>query len=297
MIKKSRNPLVSVIIPTFNRASLLIAALGSVLNQSYDHFEIVVADDGSTDETAARVRMTAGPIRYLPLVHSGRPSVVRNSGLTQAQGELVAFLDDDDTWEPSHLGNQVTLLEEMAAGFAYSDFQFIDNQGHLSGPALAPRQKRSGRIFNHLLQACFVHPSTLLVRRALLDRAGWFNEQLSNVEDYELCLRLAYHAPAAFGPEAGVTVRRYTRGVSQQDELQMYENINSIYKSLGRQLRLNGYQRLLLRRSRARACTHMGLLRHAKGEATVAHHCFLRSLQLNPLQCRAWREIGRSYLA
>lgn len=127
------SPHVSVIIPTYNRAELVSAAVESVLRQTYRDFEIVVVDDGSTDDTEQRLCRLGGPIVYVKQDNAG-VNAARNNGLRVAQGEYIAFLDNDDLWLENKLALQVALLEHYSeAGFLFSDFYILKNGARLGG--------------------------------------------------------------------------------------------------------------------------------------------------------------------
>lgn len=104
-------PRVSVILASYNRSSLVVEAIHSVLAQTYRDYEIIVADDGSTDDTLERLAALDGHIRAVALKHSGMPEVSRNRAIAIARGDLIAFLDDDDLWQPEYLKRQVEVLD------------------------------------------------------------------------------------------------------------------------------------------------------------------------------------------
>lgn len=282
-------PRVSVIVPTYNRADMLGAAVRSILDQAYADYEIIVADDGSTDNTQTRVADVAGPIRYLRLQHSGRPSVARNRAIAVAQGELIAFLDDDDLWIPDKLEQQVRLLDSDAdVGFVYSDICFLRPDGTLSGPILLPHQKEAAMLFDRLLTDCFIYPSTVVVRRSALAASGLFDESLAIGEDYDLWLRLARLTRAACCHRPLVHIRRAGTGISMEREALSYLNaIRALQRALATPS-LNWRQRLRGRGALARWHTHVGLLMLDGGDPDRARYYFARSLLLNPLQRRAW---------
>lgn len=289
-------PLVSVVIATFDRAELLVQAVTSVLRQSYSPVEVLVADDGSTDDTATRMEGLDGPLHYLPLEHTGRPSVVRNRALAVARGDLVAFLDDDDLWQPHKLERQVErLVYNPALGFVYSDVRFLYPDGTVSAPVLAPHQRQQGRILSALLGDCFIYPSTVVVRRPLLDAVGWFDETYTSTEDYELWLRLAYAAPAGFVAEPLTLVRRHPISVSQKRELDNYQNTVKSLERIRTGFTLSMHQRWRLHRTLARMYTHVGLLLLNRGAATAGRRQLVYALRRNPLQRRAWLALAASY--
>ena len=289
----SNIPRVSVIIPTYNRAAYLVEAVESVMAQGYDDYEVIVADDGSTDDTAERVAAFGESVRYLRLAHSGRPSVARNRALEVARGELVAFLDDDDRWHPEKLQRQVALFGgEPAPGLVYSDLRFFSTDG-VSEPVLAPGQKRAGDIFAALLSDCFVHTSTVILRRSLLDVTGRFDETMASAEDFDLWLRLAYAAPVGFVDAPLTLVRRHPGEISHHREEISSRSVITTLERTRDNLPLSLGQRLGLRRVLARRYAHLGLLLRAAEESAGARRCFWQALRLNPFLVRAWRELAQ----
>ncbi|MFO0848064.1 MAG: glycosyltransferase family 2 protein [Gemmataceae bacterium] len=202
-------PDISVVIPTYNRAGLLPAALDSVFAQTFPGgIEVVVVDDGSKDNTAEVIRpyLDRGgrvTVRYLPRANAG-VCATRNFGLTQCNGELVAFLDSDDEWEPGKLARQAALLSG-GVGVVHTDFRYIDPAGRFTdaGPQ-RPGNPTRGRCLGPLLAEDRVIFSSVLARRELIDAAAAaephgdpFDRQWANGQDYDLLLRLARHT--AFG--------------------------------------------------------------------------------------------------
>jgi len=188
-------PRVSVILPTYNRASLLKYALDSVMSQDFRDLEIIVVDDGSSDKTAELVESYSRGVRYVYIEHSGLPSVARNAGLRLAQGEYVAFLDSDDQWLPGKVERQVEVLEtHPAIGLVCSNALALEHGQTTPGRLyLRADQAGSGWVLEKLLTDNFVITSTAMIRRSLLNRTGLFSEDplLCALEDYDLWLRIA----------------------------------------------------------------------------------------------------------
>lgn len=184
---------VSVIIPSYNRAHLIGETIESVLRQTLSDFELIVVDDGSTDNTAEVVRAYDGPIRYVFQNNQGR-SRARNAGYHLSQGEYVCFLDSDDVLAPPMLERLAALLDsDDKLGFAYSDYQFVDQSG---APLPKPEVFRAhplqrGNIFRHLLYFDFIPPSTVLARRSSFEEAGLFEPSLEPAEDLDWLLRMS----------------------------------------------------------------------------------------------------------
>lgn len=211
-------PTVSVVIPTHNRAAFLGEAIDSVLAQRYDDIDIIVVDDASTDDTPSVLARYAGRIRTIRRDEcSHRPSRVINAGIRASRGELVAFLHSDDTWLPRKLELQVArLISRPDVGFVYGNAVALLPDGSLSDPLVPPHELLSGSILRALVHNMFVHASTFIVRRALLERAGLFDEDVCTGEDYHLLLRLAQMTGAASVAEPVACLRRHTGQLSAQ---------------------------------------------------------------------------------
>ncbi len=281
-------PRVSVIITTYNRADFLVEAIASVLAQTYQDFELIVADDGSTDDTAIQISSFGDRLRYLPLVHSGRPEDVRNAGIVTAQGELIAFLDDDDRWHEDKLSRQVAIFDkDQTVGMVYCDVQFILADDSLSPPALPAWQKHSIDVFDRLLADCFIHPSTVMVKRRLFEEIGLFEKRFYSQADYYFWLQVAHTTPVRCLPESLTLARRHPSNISETRNLRHYQCAIDVLAHLEATLPLTRRQQFIVRRTLARWHTHVGLaLRPAK--PNIARQHFLRSLRLNPFQRRAW---------
>jgi glycosyltransferase involved in cell wall biosynthesis len=292
----SEEPLVSVVIPTYDRERMLTEAVESALAQTYGRFELLVADDGSTDGTPAQMAGFRDPrIRLLRQIHSGRPSVVRNSALRRARGELIAFLDDDDLWLPDKLEKQVTLLNRVPqADFVYTDIRRLAADGSISDPVLQPWDKWEGKIFDRLLLNSFLFVSTIIVRRAVFATTGLFDETLAAIEDFDLWLRVTFVAQGAFLDDPVVLIRRHPGGISAQRQLLVHENVVRVLERVGERLPLTVAQRLRLRRAVARAHTRLGLFYVNSGRSALSRRHFFRALRLNPLQRTAWKSLAWS---
>lgn len=193
--------LVSVIIPTYNSAHLIETALQSVVAQTYTDFEILVVDDGSTDDTKAVVEKFRGPCRYLYQQHAG-PSVARNAGIRHSSGEMIAFLDADDAWRQDKLAVQVArFTQDPQIGLLESGYYLCDAE--LKPLRYHPPARLRGSAFEDLL-ASYNAPnnSTVMVKRQFLEQAGGFDPSFSVLEDYDLWLRIAEHTVFDYSDEA-----------------------------------------------------------------------------------------------
>ena len=185
-------PKVSVIIPTHNRRDYLREALASVLAQTYQDFEVIVVDDGSTDGTEEIVR--AFPeTRYIFQENRG-VSAARNVGVARSNGEWLAFLDSDDLWQPSKLAIQIEFFTAQPHARICQTEELWLRNGVRVNPHTKHR-KPSGDIFARSLHLCLVSPSATMMRRELFESAGGFDEALPACEDYDLWLRIAATEP------------------------------------------------------------------------------------------------------
>lgn len=186
-------PKVSVIIPTYNRAWCLAEAVDSVLAQELRGFELIVVDDGSTDDTPRLIEGYGEAIRTLRRENHG-VSAARNAGIAAARGELIAFLDSDDLWLPGKLRRQVEFFTSHPEALICQTEELWVKNGRRVNPGKRHR-KRGGMIFEPSLDLCLVSPSAVMVRRELFERVGLFDESLPACEDYDLWLRVSCRFP------------------------------------------------------------------------------------------------------
>lgn len=189
------NPLISVIITTYNRCNLVTTALESVLKQNFLDYEIIVIDDGSTDGTEAVIKKYK-QVNYFYQPNQG-VSCARNQGLELAQGELISFLDSDDLWLPNKLSAQVAVMEkDPQIKATYTDEIWI-RRGKRVNPK-KKHQKYSGWLFEKCLPLCIISPSSVMIQKEVFDQVGFFDEELPACEDYDLWLRISARFPITF---------------------------------------------------------------------------------------------------
>ena len=187
-------PSVSIIIPAFNRKRFLSLAVQSAVNQTYLDWELIVADDGSGEETHQYLRGIAGPnVRIVWLAHSGNPSLVRNAAVAAASGRYLAFLDSDDEWPPQKLERQMAALRDRPqCRWSYTACRHIDESGGLIPKKGVVPRAPEGWIFGQLVRLEIgIAMPTVVTERALFAEVGGFDEQQLFGEFHDLCLRLA----------------------------------------------------------------------------------------------------------
>jgi glycosyltransferase involved in cell wall biosynthesis len=231
----SSAPLVSVVIPTYNRADFLAAAVDSVLKQSYPNIEAIVVDDGSTDATARVMEGYRGRVTFLRQANAGIARA-RNAGLQAAHGKYVAFIDSDDECEPARIAIQVACLESFPdVVMCCSDFSAFDSGGFIESshigayyshvrrtpggaPALFPESTRlkreqlpgqkvavppsvpvyMGNVYESLMWGSFVHPPTIMVRAATLNEDGTFESSIPISTEYDWIIRMSRRGKVAY---------------------------------------------------------------------------------------------------
>lgn len=186
-------PLVSVILPTYNRDSMVRRAIDSILSQTYPHVELIVVDDGSTDNTAALLDAYGERINVIRRANGG-VSAARNSGIRSATGEYIALLDSDDYWLPEKLAEQTAFFKSQPDALICQTEEIWIRNGKRVNPKKR-HQKFSGMIFEKTLPLCLVSPSAVMMRRSLIDEVGLFDESLPACEDYDLWLRISWKYP------------------------------------------------------------------------------------------------------
>lgn len=218
-------PFVSVIVPTYNRAHLLPRALRSVTHQTFSHFELIVVDDGSTDNTREVVEQVGDPrVRYIRLPANQGVAAARNRGMRAARGELIAFLDSDDEWMPQKLSSQVALFRRSSdrIGLTYTGVETVDHRG--GRRVDTPRHR--GDIQDDILLRNVLHGggSSVMIRRSAMEAAGEFDEDFVAIEDYEYWVRVASRFHVDFVAEP---LLRYHDPIGREDRksLNIQENL------------------------------------------------------------------------
>src|SRR5271165_3851874 len=202
---------VTALIPTYNCERYICDAVDSVLAQTYPVHEVIVVDDGSTDNTREVLASYGNRIRYIPQVNAGPPAA-RNNGMAHATGDLIALLDSDDLWTPEKLGKQMNFLEQHPdCGLVYTDMKTFDETGIIEESVKISRNLTlpSGRIFPQLFAETLFQTSAVLIRKSCIDAVGGFDTSLRMGDDYEFFLRIARHYELGYVDEPLVLYRQH----------------------------------------------------------------------------------------
>lgn len=294
--RSGRTPVVSVVLPTYNREALLRQAVASVLAQTFTDWELIVADDGSTDGTRAWLEgLDDQRIRPLFLEHSGTPTRPRIAAVAAARGEWIGFLDSDDLWLPAKLATQLAqLADRPTCRWSYTGYRHVNAQGD----PIPPRPPRpfvphSGWILEPLLRyeaAAWI--VTWLVRRSLLEEAGGFDPAFDMRSDFELALRLAARSEAHAVPETLAVLRdhggRTTSGRRVVDLFRANERVFRKAAASAPSARI----RRLCRRQCGVHLAGMATALSREGEHRAAFGALGRAVRDAPLSPKVWRAIA-----
>lgn len=206
--------LVSIVIPTYDRPKLLALTLESIVAQQYTNFEIIVVDDGSPNDLTKKLCNNFPKVRYKKIANSGGPSTPRNQALRMAKGEYVAFVDDDDLWDPEKLIKQIAVFESNPeVDLVHCCCRLISEDGlplnQIIGRPGDPSEK-SGKVYMRMIGNWTLMTSSVLIRKSLIEKTGFFNEQMPAAgEDMEYWTRCALRGTFYYLDEPLVLYRRH----------------------------------------------------------------------------------------
>ena len=271
--------LVSVIILTYNRASLIQESIASVLAQTYSELELLVVDDGSSDDTENVVRgFNDNRVRYFRFDHTGHTGRLKNFAIQKAIGDYIAFNDSDDNWKEDKLSIQMKLFNDCPnIGFSITDVitfsaeRIIIEHSYHSNLASECRN-----IFEWLCQNRFlVYNNTLVIRKECFGKTGPFDESMVS-GDYHFIMRLAYHYDAGILYEPLVWRRVHDSNMSEQFPFENYQEFIATFEHLYRN---RWVEKRHLRAARSVAYFKMAILHEKKGELPRARRSYLRSIR------------------
>jgi glycosyltransferase involved in cell wall biosynthesis len=271
----SERPLVTIVMPTYDRLQFLPATVESIFAQTFGDWELIVADDGSSEPAAEYLRALERRerVRVLWRPHTGNAGKMRNAALEQARGAFVAFMDSDDLWAPTKLETQLaTMRSHPECGWSYSAFVLVDAHG---APLPSERSRRwtphHGPVFEETVRGAISirSPSVVVARTELVREAGAFDEAIDCAEDFDLWTRLALRSPISIVDEPLVRVRCHPNNSGRM--------IGSAYVARDYSLRklsagLSGRRRAVVDRERSRnALAHAAALAaHGDGWTSLA---------------------------
>lgn len=296
-------PRVSVIIPTYNCAAYLGRAIDSILSQTFDDYEIVIVDDGSTDDTTHVLDRYTSRVRYHHQSNQGL-SAARNAALALAMGDLIAYLDADDVWAPQKLERQVAYLDaNRECGIVHSDFAIIDEDDrilHHSYNAEKARPVPAGYCVLDLLRRCHIQVPTVVERRECLLRVGMFDGRLRVAQDYFHWMALAMAGySVGYIPESLAMYRR-RKGSLYGNQKALLEDMVLGFdtllsdKTLGR--RFGAEARRIAQERLYESRRDLAYLERINGERRASRKRILRMILESPTRIELYRELAKSLL-
>lgn len=292
-VRTTGPPGVSIVIPTYNREALLREAIASVFNQTYADWELIVADDGSTDGTRDYLAgLRDQRVKTLALDHCGNMARMRNIAIAHARGEWIAFLDSDDLWLPQKLELQLRCLtSNPECDWSCTGFEFIDATGtRIPQRSGEPYRAHSGWIRERLLTfAATATIQSLMVRRAVLVELGVFDEAFLTRADYDLELRLAARSQICALPETLVVIREHTGRMTKSERVATLLQENERVFRKAADASTNARMRRVCRQQCAMQLTKIAGIDSREGAHRAALRSVLSALRETPFSPRVWR--------
>ena len=285
-------PLVSVIIPTYNRGHFIEESIRSVIEQTYENWELIIVDDGSEDDTWEVIQSLNHPkIRYYKMNHCGRLGKVRNVGIKMANGEFIAFLDSDDLWRKDKLAFQLRLFEKYDIMFTFS------NGSHFSETAvIQPPEFESyvGNLFGSLIfnQQFVVYMPSLLFKKKVFERIDLMDENFRSAADVHFLYRMALQFKGAFSNERLVSIRKHPGMSLENKEITYLECLTMIRNFLTQ----NAISKRQFNALSATYYYKLGLFNLSKSDSQKAWHYFLKYNRSNPFNFKGWFRLVQSAL-
>ena len=274
-------PLISVIIPTYNRSEYICDAVDSVLAQTYGNIEIIIIDDGSTDNTEELLRRYGSKVKYIRQDNAG-PSAARNNGIRNARGDLLAFLDSDDIWLSEKLERQIQLMEQSGGiGLVGCGSITIDSSGRaIARPVIRRNYTSKRRFVNELMVHNIVcgGVSGSLIRRECFDKLGLFCEDLWIGEDRDMWIRIANHYHMRFVEQPLIKLRSHGANLNKNIARMKMDGKKVVVRNIKR-------RNLILRR-KAHSYRHLDIAWEYldAGNRKLALMYMLKSIAIYPLK-------------
>lgn len=212
------DPLVSVVIASYNMGQYLPLAVESILAQTYKNLELIVIDDGSTDDTEKTIQplLVDARLTYIRQENQGQPKA-KNNGIANCKGDFIAFCDGDDLWAPDKLEVQMPMFERAEVGIVYSEVSYIDEHNNRYDKE-APYERFEGKVTEQLLIKNFVPFGTSVFRKACIEQSGIFNDSFKMGIDWDLWLRYSLNWEFAFTPAKTYVYREWSGQMSKNME-------------------------------------------------------------------------------
>ena len=289
-------PKVSVVMPVYNGERFLRESLDSVFAQTFQDFEVLCVDDGSTDNSAAVFEQYGVRIRVLRQKNAGQ-SAARNAGVILAKGQYIAFLDQDDLWYPSKLLRQLAAIEaDPRVVLVHCDFDRIDEKGRMV-------QERAGTIerasalaspMGQLIGEALIFPSAMLIRREGFARSGGFHAELQGFEDFDLIARLKQQGEFVMVEERGMAYRLHGQGFTRAGGLHIIRSRERFLRRMEGLYRGDRTKQAIVRRMLADCYSDWGIHEVRQGNKLEGRRKLIESLRCNPAKMRTYSRLLRA---
>ncbi|WP_309499584.1 glycosyltransferase [Sulfurovum sp.] len=274
---KYQEPIVSVILPTYNRADIIERSIRSVLQQTFTNFELLIVDDASIDNTDIVVKNIEDPrIKYIKCVENKGANAARNIGIQVAQCDYIAFQDSDDEWYIDKLEKQIKIMQNSlsSVGVVYSGYWRVEDNKKTYIPTKSTAQLE-GDISSELLKQNFIGTPTMLIRKECFKKVGTFDEKLPRFQDWELAIRLSKHYHFKYINEATMNAYIQTDSLTsnQQAQLIAYKMIfEKYYNDFSKD------KKLLIR-----SHENLGIQSYLNGNDKEGKYYLWKAYKVNPL--------------
>ena len=286
-------PLVSVVIPVYNGSEFISETISSVLSQEFTDYEIIVVDDGSTDNSAEIIASFSEKVRYFKKANGGQASA-RNTGILNALGKYIAFLDADDLWVMEKLKIEVEVLESSKAKWIYSDaFAFSGDIGNILYKFSNNLTQYEGDILESLIISCFIPSPTPIVEKGVFKVTGLFNEdpKMRNREDWDMWLRIAARYPVKLVSQPLAYYRVHSSSATGSEK--RFSSVNGYLLTIEEAVKREPI-RLGPLRNKVLSKLYFG---EARSLASINHSKEARKMLINSMKFRPFRLILYIYWA
>ena len=291
------NPTVSIVVTCYNYGEYVAGCLRSIQQQNFTDFEVIVVDDGSTDNSAEKIKPFLEDNRFIYIKQNNcGQAKAKNVGINKSRGSYIAFLDADDLWEKYKLSKQIKLFSSIDIGVVFSKARYIDAEGKnidykLSSEYLKPRR---GRVTDYLLMDNFVPFSSSIIRRQCLNRYGLFDESLSMGIDWDLWLRISNSYQFEYCDEPLLFYRIGHSGQMSKNILERIKCADKIYNKFLRNFSANVSKKKIHDALYYSYCSRGYILRIYSNKYIFKY--YLKAIKLYPLKRYAYIKLIKTLI-
>jgi glycosyltransferase involved in cell wall biosynthesis len=292
----SAMPKVTVVIPVYNGERYIRDTLESVFAQTFQDYEVLCIDDGSTDGSAALLMSYGEQLRWVHQENAGQ-SATRNNGVALARGEYIAFLDQDDLWYPSKLAKQVAVLQaEPDVVLVHCDYDRVDVEGRMlqRGAGVVERASALSSPLGCLIGEALIFPSAMMVRRVALERVGGFDSELRGFEDFDLIARLEQRGRFVMLTEIEMAYRFHGGGFSRSGGIRVVQSRERFLIRMQELYAKNRTKQALIKDMLAECYSDWGIHEVRSGNRRGGRVKLVQSLKCNPAKLRTYSRLLRA---